>query len=1548
MKKILTILLGLFFTCQTFAAGEAATYFEIYVPPNNDWNGRDVCLIVTAIYNNTTFNIVDDDMDGDNDDSVSGTLMAGQSYILYIRDNGINDDAPHSGEGASKQDGDYFIITSSNLVLVSQSTNSDWQHDWVPATNKSSIGERFIIYSPKTSYSNRDLNVFAYENSTQVNIRKISMSSTTSTGYTDVDLTAGTLVCQKELNIGEDLIFYYQDGRNIMETGATYLIESTKPVTVQYGALWQNARDGGGYVPSANGSSSGEEFYFTVPYQSSREQEIRIVSWDDANSVSLDKYVNGSWTSVDSWSLNNLDPGDWISYSGNVNAVFRVSCSSDKSVSVFEANWLETGSPGTSDVASMVSSKDGTTAGTTFLVYMAPPGTESNVTNPFTGSKFSQQSHIYLFARNGATVTVKDAYSNGGTISRSYTINAGRYVDCYLNLTEWRSIYNGNGNPNSGPQRPYLLVESDSPISVFNTNFNDNWMSYFGSSQTQDFSLSGATDKESSTPGDTITITSGLNLNLNQNLVDPEVKILVGDGSTPTESTFIDATAGTQTFGNISFIESTAQSEISFGTLSPFYPNNSYSTETKIVLDVNFHDGNPVPENTVISIETVVSGTINGVYQQSSSSNGVTNNSGDHTLLYFSKQTSAGDLLSSQENSWGVSLVDYNGDQWDDIFFPNYNTNDKNELYKNNGDGTFIRIYQGPGNESTYSSVVSSWADYNNDGNIDVISGNNKGVSSYLFKGTGNGSFSKITDGSLPTSQGYTHGATWADYNNDGFIDLFLSDYMPTRFNKLYKNNGDNSFSKVSGGDVSKGATYSIGASWADYDNDGDADLYVPNDKDNNNFLYQNNGDGSFTAILTGPLVTFNANSTGCSWGDYDNDMDLDLFVTSASNSNNLLFQNNGGGSFTQIATGDIVTDGGDSHGSAWGDIDNDGFIDLFVANDREGAGFLYLNNGDGSFTKVTNDPTTTANGNSMAAAFSDMDRDGDLDLLIANHSNESNFYFTNNGNSNNWLQVRLTGTNSNKSAIGARVKVKATILGSAVWQMREISSQTGGGAGAQSSLVAHFGLGNATSVDSIIVIWPSGYIQNQTNVSSNQLLSITEDNGALVSGKVYNDLNGDCIYTIDEPLLSNIVLRITPGNRYIRTNNVGEFTSYLEPGSYTLEQDPSAVWSHSCPSGGNYSIVVSNINESFLNKDFGNQALSSLPDLWVDVGSTALRRGFQNTLSIDYRNSGAVSTNGVLLSLEMPNEVFLISSEPSWDTYANNTYEWNLGSLGIDEDGGITIVDSVDLYANLGATSTFTASITSASPDFKTSDNNATVEETIVGSLDPNDILVYPKSDILLTDTLHYKIRFQNVGNYFATNIIVIDTLPDWADVRTVVPGACSHPGLFEITRENILQWKFLGIELPDSVRNEPESHGFVKFSVQAKMKTQEGIPLTNRAAIQFDFNPYLITNQVTNIILSRFNFLNGELGELLIYPNPCTDKLNLRVKVIDQSVSGIQIRSIRIFDITGRIMHSLRDIYATHHEINLDFLPTGVYIIEVYDEFGQRHFEKLRKELK
>lgn len=1535
------------FSSSVQATGEASTYFEIFVPPNNDRARRDVSLIVTAIYDSTYFSIVDDGADGDTDDSANGWLMAGQSYVLYLRENGVNDDAPHPGEGNTKQDGDYFIVTGTKLLLASQSTNSDWQHDWVPATNRSSKGQQFIVYSPPTSFSNRDLNVFAYEDSTAVTIRKISWAAQTTSGYTNVDFTSGTIVVQKTLNVGEDLIFSNTEGRNLMETGATYVVESNRSITLQYGALYQNARDGGGYVPSNNGSSAGELFYFAVPFQANKEQEIRIVSWDDGNQIFLEQFTGGSWVNVSSWSLDRLEAGEWVSYTGNLSKVLRVRCSSGKKVSVFEANWLESGSPGTSDIASMVSSNSGTSAGQEFLVYMAPPGYENRVTNPITGLKFNQATHLYMFARDTAHVTVKDAGSNGQTISRTYTILPGRYVDCYLNLSEWYSIYNGNGNPNSGSERPYLLVESDAAISVFNTNFNDNWMAYLGTSQTQDFEVGCQVGQPTTVPGDTMVVNSDVSFTLTDSIYNPEVVIQVGDGADVLYSYFINLSTNDTVVGQ-AVTQTSGKTKITFSGLPNMDPNHQLVTQAGILPSANFSDGSPVPQGTIIAIESSLSGTNGGVLQQASCSSGITNQTNDQSKLIFAEEVSNHGLTNSLGNHWGVAFSDFNNDGYDDVFLPDYDRNVVSQLLVNDGTGNYFQFTHTPVTNQANGAVASSWADFNNDGNLDLAVGLSPDNTNKIYLNQGNCSFSNVSMGDATSEQGYTHGLAWADVNNDGFVDLFSADYMPTQFNRLYLNDGGTGFTASTDATILSTTGYSIGATWCDFDNDGDQDLYVPNNKSQRNYLYENTGNGRFVEVVSTDFSNDAFSSTGCTWGDYDNDGDFDLYVTNASNQVNNLYRNDGG-SFTKITNSIVATETGHSHGAAWGDFNNDGHLDLLVTNDQNTTNRLYLNKGDGTFEAKENESIAGRDGNPMAVACADIDRDGDLDAYIVHRDHEGNHLFLNNGNANHWLQLRLEGTNSNRSAIGARVSVKANINGNAVWQHRFVSAQSGGGASAQSSFVLHFGLANATQVDSILIHWPSGYTEYISNQAVDAYVEIVEEDASLVSGTLYYDANQNCVQDLGEKGIPDLAVLVQPEGKMVYTNASGVYSIRVARGNHTISPAFNNTWNNACVAAYNLNVLC--LGQSFTDNDFGLFASCTTPDLKVALANTALRRGFQNDWKILISNEGAGAASGTELSLTFDCAILPKASHPAWDQQqvvnGKTVLTWQLDTVWPLTEMTIAFVDSIDQSAPLGKIAGIDAELSAVETDCDPANNATRLEDEVVGSLDPNDLAVFPKGwgskgVIDATQELIYRIRFQNVGNYYASIVTIVDTLPKWVDLSTVKVIQSSHPGQFSVSETGILTWQATKIMLPDSATDNSGSNGDVWVQVQLLETVPPGTPLFNQVSIRFDYNEPILTNQVLNTVAG--NLSNPSNIKVVIAPNPAQTKTTVSLQVFEAlEVLPQPIESIELFNESSQAVPVTYHLQEYTAEVELGQLSSGSYFIAVTDTSGHRYFGKL-----
>ena len=267
-------------------------------------------------------------------------------------------------------------------------------------------------------------------------------------------------------------------------------------------------------------------------------------------------------------------------------------------------------------------------------------------------------------------------------------------------------------------------------------------------------------------------------------------------------------------------------------------------------------------------------------------------------------------------------------------------------------------------------------------------------------------------------------------------------------------------------------------------------------------------------------------------WGDYDNDGLLDLFVVNRGGVRNHLYHNNGGGSFSNVNVGPMLVPISDQpHVASWGDYDNDGYLDLFLSFADHNP--LYRNNHDGTFTEIRSIATAkdTLSGPNYfnTLAWVDYDNDGFLDLFLTDGSGSaiqeySNFLYHNSGNSNAWLEVKCVGTVANRSAIGTRIRMKATIDGKTFWQMRELSA--GGGWDLAKPLVAHFGLGDATNVETLRIEWPSGTVQELHNVTPKQILTLTEPprlTATKVSGQPQFTLKGGRNMTYDIEVSSNL-----------------------------------------------------------------------------------------------------------------------------------------------------------------------------------------------------------------------------------------------------------------------------------------------------------------------------------------------------------------------------------------------------------------------------------------
>lgn len=503
----------------------------------------------------------------------------------------------------------------------------------------------------------------------------------------------------------------------------------------------------------------------------------------------------------------------------------------------------------------------------------------------------------------------------------------------------------------------------------------------------------------------------------------------------------------------------------------------------------------------------------------------------------------------------GCAFFDYDNDGWIDIFIVGGRTlqgtppGSGNRLYRNNRDGTFTDVTVKAGLSDPGWANGVCVGDYNNDGFEDLFVtyyGQNR-----LYRNNGDGTFTDVTSqaGLLHSGNRFGTGCTFLDYNRDGHLDLFVANYvefdvastprpnaqvatcsyqgvavycgprgLPIPTHALYRNNGDGTFTDVSkdSGIDSVRTSYGLTAVSLDVDEDGWPDILVAADS-TPSLLFMNNHDGTFReeALLRGLAVSGNGQAMagmGIAPGDFDLDGHIDIFKTHYQLQSNGLYHATGHGDFDDVSVESGV--GLERRFVSWGDcildLDNDGWPDIFYVTGNvypelehvfsrfpaRSQAILFRNSRDGKFVEIGNEGGSAflSHHCSRGCAFGDFDNDGDIDILIMNQNEPPSLLRNDAPPANHWIKVRLEGTKSNRSAIGARVRVR---YGKHV-QAQQVMSQTSYLSANDPRL--HFGLGQESTA-SVEVEWPSGAIENYKELSADQLITIREGTG-IVKGR--------------------------------------------------------------------------------------------------------------------------------------------------------------------------------------------------------------------------------------------------------------------------------------------------------------------------------------------------------------------------------------------------------------------------------------------------------------
>jgi len=501
----------------------------------------------------------------------------------------------------------------------------------------------------------------------------------------------------------------------------------------------------------------------------------------------------------------------------------------------------------------------------------------------------------------------------------------------------------------------------------------------------------------------------------------------------------------------------------------------------------------------------------------------------------------------------GCAFFDYDNDGWMDIFVlsgtrlegaPEGATN---RLYKNNRDGTFADETEKAGLHDVGWACGVCVGDYNNDGNEDLFItyyGQNK-----LYRNNGDGTFTNVTKeaGLLGDTTRWGAGCTFVDYNRDGHLDLFISNYLqfdvkrvpkpgenvnctwkgipvecgprglPRGVHSLYRNNGNGTFTDVSvaAGIVSHRGSYGMTVVAADLDEDGWPDIYVACDS-TPSLLFMNNHDGTFReeGVVRGVALSEDGQEQagmGIGIGDYDLDGHIDLFKTHFAEDTNGLYHNDGKANFEDVTR--IAKIGVETRFICWGagivDLDNDGHPDIFYVSGsvypslekrlpqypNKNPRTLFRNLGNGTFEELITEagPAIAETHSSRGCAFGDFDNDGDLDILIVNLNEPPSLLRNDIKGTHHWLKLKLIGTKSNRSAIGARAVIH---YGKKV-QVQEVLSQSSYYSVNDSRL--HFGLGPEKTAD-ISIRWPSGLKEELKAVVADQLIVVKEASGIIPS----------------------------------------------------------------------------------------------------------------------------------------------------------------------------------------------------------------------------------------------------------------------------------------------------------------------------------------------------------------------------------------------------------------------------------------------------------------
>ncbi len=860
----------------------------------------------------------------------------------------------------------------------------------------------------------------------------------------------------------------------------------------------------------------------------------------------------------------------------------------------------------------------------------------------------------------------------------------------------------------------------------------------------------------------------------------------------------------------------------------------------------------------------------------------ITNHQGIDVLLNNGDETFT-DGGSYLNGAWNLIVGDIDGDSDLDILTASY-LSVESVWMENDGNADFTVNAIGPGTKDIRSSHA---IDMDNDGDLDLIIGSKMGI--YWFENT---------NGNL-------------GYNIQHFIQL-------GRLNTIFMD---------------------------DLDSDGDADILNFNDL-NNRLVWFENSDGNGTFEEQVLISTSGEGPTMAITEDLDGDGDIDILLSSSDDNKVAWYANlDGQGNFSEEQV--ITTSALEVLDIKISDIDNDGDFDIIVPSQGDDSIFWYENtDGSGSFT--IEHLVTDSCINVKSLDVNDMDGDGDMDILSTSSNNSSLSWYENTDGSGSYNEANIIDDEANYSTIVYLVDIDNDFDNDVVAlngsTLRWYENMDGQGNFDQNNETIGF-VGNTFPSCSLSDIDFDGDIDFLASSDNNYLrlyknLSVI---GNEINGSVYLDNDSNNCQN-NESLLSGIMISSSNGIDTFSTFsdidgsfqiavNTGDFSTFINQIPNYFDVSPVSYNTNFTDTGSSDTI------------DFCITPNASVDDLNITiVPQDEPRPGFDVSYQLVYKNIGTYAVDGTITYQYDNSKIQFISADESISSQTINTLSFNFSNLTPFESRNIDL--DFEIFAppttNIGDELISQATINPLSNDYTENDNVFELEETVIGSYDPNDITCLQGDTVLISNAdkyLHYLIRFQNTGTAEAINVRVEQELDNKLDWNTLKIVSLSHRGNVSISEENQLEISFSGIDLPSESMSEPESHGFIAYKIKPKENVAVGDVVAGTANIYFDFNPAIITNTANTEFVENLSLEDFSLTSVSIYPNPVNNELFLL-----NNVTGSFIE-VSIYNIEGRLLISNIKTNENRHTINVSEFKSGVYFLTVQTNQGIETFKVIKK---